>query len=600
MDSANTPLIPCPLCDQKLMSKDSLRGHLRRHKKDVAPKSGAIEMRIFPNSNEEMVNEHLENQKDDYLMNLKRKAQEVLEANDEKLKRIRRKDRKQPKTKRTPSPIKTPMQCRLCKARFTIDRDLALHMAEEHPTCLECRKQFPNKEEYSTHEHPYCKTCEKSFPTVKDLDKHLKTHPKCQQCGDVFLNKAQLQIHWNKYHRRPSPDSSDSEISWDAPKRPRLDDDSSTPSINSDGTDDSQLESESHDESDGAEGDEDSQSSSDDEDSDASTISASKEVVPYEDDDGSSISEDEDGPPPSQQKKCPVCYRKFASQARLDEHYRDEHGPEARESRRKTSKKNKIKKPEGLFICAICEERFPTQSLLDKHIDSEHGAEAGPSNWKPAKDVFECKICKDILKTKDGFIEHMKNHQTDCTVCAARFGNIVDRDIHISMDHPKCRICDIRFPTNDEFIHHNLMIHPTDHSYDGALPSESEDDEQSDEDDLDVEDRLSRKHINCVTIDKFLEIHELIEQNQFETLANDEELLEALQIIFKGVLKGYIPICTHQRLALTKPMKKLLYSFGTRPSSTLLLRNKTNLKRMFSVLWESVNTVINSFMKFGV
>lgn len=578
--------LTCDVCHKSGFStKASLSSHMSKYhpKKNETPQveSDPVSLRIFPKSNEDMVNEHLENQKDDYLMNLKRKAQEVLEANDEKLKRIRRKDRKQPKTKRTPSPIKTPMQCRLCKARFTSDRDLALHMAEEHPTCLECRKQFPNKEEYSTHEHPYCKTCEKSFPTVKDLDKHLKTHPKCQQCGDVFLNKAQLQIHWNKYHRRPSPDSSDSEISWDAPKRPRLDDDSSTPSINSDGTDDSQLESESHDESDGAEGDEDSQSSSDDEDSDASTISASKEVVPYEDDDGSSISEDEDGPPPSQQKKCPVCYRKFASQARLDEHYRDEHGPEARENRRKTSKKNKIKKPEGLFICAICEESFPSQPLLDKHIDSEHGSEAGPSNWKPAGD----------------FIEHMKNRQMNCTICAARFDNIVDRDIHITMEHPKCRICDIRFHDNDEYLRHNLRIHPTDNTYTGIPPSDSEDDDN--ESDFESKDRLTHKHINCVTVDKFMEIRELIQQNQFETLANDEELLEALQIIFKGVIQGYIPICTHQRLVLTKSMKKLMFDFGKKTSPTLLLRNKANLKRIFNVLWDSVDTVIKSYMKYS-
>ena len=120
----------------------------------------------------------------------------------------------------------------------------------------------------------------------------------------------------------------------------------------------------------------------------------------------------------------------------------------------------------------------------------------------------------------------------------------------------------------------------------------------SDEDDIDVEDRQFHKHINCVTIDKFMEIREFINQNRFDTLASDFELLEALQIIFKGVIKGYIPICSSQRLVLTRQMKKLMYSFGSKPSSTLLMRNKNNLKQLFSILWDSIETVITSYMKY--
>ena len=121
----------------------------------------------------------------------------------------------------------------------------------------------------------------------------------------------------------------------------------------------------------------------------------------------------------------------------------------------------------------------------------------------------------------------------------------------------------------------------------------------SDEDDIDLEDRQFHKHINCVTIDKFMEIKDLINQNRFDTLVGDDELLAALQTIFKGVIKGYIPICSSQRLVLTKPMKKLMFSFGTNPSGTLLMRNKSNLKQLFSILWDSVSTVVNSVMKYG-
>ena len=98
------------------------------------------------------------------------------------------------------------------------------------------------------------------------------------------------------------------------------------------------------------------------------------------------------------------------------------------------------------------------------------------------------------------------------------------------------------------------------------------------------EDRQFQKHINCVTIDRFLEIRKLIDQNQFETIANDEELLEGLQIIMKGVIKGFIPICSAQRFVMSKEMKMLMYRFVKSPSSTILLRNKQNLKMLFDLI----------------
>ena len=150
----------------------------------------------------------------------------------------------------------------------------------------------------------------------------------------------------------------------------------------------------------------------------------------------------------------------------------------------------------------------------------------------------------------------------------------------------------------DDYIRHKIRYHSEDQSYDGHLPSESEDEMNSDEDDIDVEDRQFHKHINCVSIDKFMEIRELINHNNFETLVSDEELLDALQIVFKGVIKGFIPICSSQRLVLTRPMKRLMFRFGTKPSATLLMRNKSNLKQLFNILWDSVNNVITNFMKY--
>ena len=196
----------------------------------------------------------------------------------------------------------------------------------------------------------------------------------------------------------------------------------------------------------------------------------------------------------------------------------------------------------------------------------------------------------------------MRSHEKEhCIHCALSFDSRVDRDIHMSLEHPKCTVCDITFFNIDQYTRHRLRHHPENRSYDGELPSESEDEEDAGSDVYvaDIEDRQFKKHIDCVTIDRFMEIQNLIEHNQFETLANDVELLGALQIIFKGVLKGYIPICSLQRLTLDRPMKKLLYDFGTSASATLLLRNKKTLKGLFKILGSSIDHVVNDYSKYG-
>ena len=290
-----------------------------------------------------------------------------------------------------------------------------------------------------------------------------------------------------------------------------------------------------------------------------STLSAGREVVPVD----YSFSEDE--------IECPKCNLKFPSQALLNSH---------------------MKEHKRRHVCHHCGKHFASAKMLNRHMQT-HSEEAGPS------DTFQCEICKDILRTKEGYLKHMENHKKhECKVCAAQFNSAVDRDMHMSMNHPLCTICDIAFTTTEEYLRHNQREHPRNHKYDGpGLSSESED-RASDEDSLEAEDRLFHKHINCVTIERFMEIRNLIEQDLFDTLANDEELLEALQIIFKGAIKGYIPLCTPQRMVLTKPMKNLIYRFGRRPSATLLMRNKRDLKQLFRVLWQSVDTVIKSYNKY--
>ena len=675
--------VRCPICEKEFASKDSLRKHIKKqHPGGFRSQTGkGPTIAIVPKSNENIANKNLDNDE------------------------AERKDRKREFNDGVdPSPYRSKdprsIKCRLCSKKVISKRDLAIHMEEQHPTCLYCRKRFPTKREFEKHHHPTCHICNKVVLTEKALNEHLKIHPKCHHCGEIFLNETQLKIHMlngHKVEQHPTDGDLDSDSTMTATKEViPLDDDSIGIDRHSDGlsdkddisllsVDDSILSGDKDDvpmddtvsllsidmQSDGGDSN--------------STLSASKDLVPLENDvneivpyeartyevssDRSSV-KTISGDESDDLKICPICFRRFIFQEELDAHLAEHVLETRRRKEKRLSSTKRKKKPWEKLSCHLCDKKFLSQKLLDKHIDLEH-SHPGPmikcpnchrkfeskrvldnhirdkhnsgkkhdsgrkkhgnphkdhyvchycgkhfesqemlDNHtpkhraldlpKPAEDVYECQVCNRVLKTKEGYLEHIRNHRPNCTVCAAHFKTTEERDIHMSLEHPRCMLCDIPFATLEDYMQHKLNVHPEDRAYDGPpLPSETEDELDTDEDSIDGEDRQFHKHIDCVSIEKFLEIHELIELNQFDTLASDTELLAGLQVIFKGVLKGYIPLCSPQRLILTKAMKKLLYNFGSDPSAGLLMRNKKHLKQLFTVLWDSVKLVIDNYMKYA-
>ena len=83
---------------------------------------------------------------------------------------------------------------------------------------------------------------------------------------------------------------------------------------------------------------------------------------------------------------------------------------------------------------------------------------------------------------------------------------------------------------------------------------------------------------------KLLEINDLISQRQFEALVSNQELLEILQVIFVGLIKGFLRLSKRQKYMLTKPMKRLMYKFGMTVNPALIMRNRKVLIKLVKVL----------------
>ena len=246
--------------------------------------------------------------------------------------------------------------------------------------------------------------------------------------------------------------------------------------------------------------------------------------------------------------------------------------------------------------CIVCRKSFKSKRLLKTHMRKH----------PKIKNKYKCYNCTKEFKSSYGLAQHVeRKHNFVCKTCEASFESQEELMEHISIDHPKCKVCNKRFSCRVRYLNHYQAVHQDEEEEesepDSDLPPASED-EMSDEEDPRAEtkreDKMFHKHINCVTIERFLKIRQFIANNQFDSLVNDEQLMEALLIILKGVVKGFIPICTTQRIILTKEMKKLMYSFVRRPSSTKILRNKHNLKMLFDVIWTSVKVVIDSFLQY--
>ena len=222
--------LTCDVCHRSGFStKASLSSHKSKfhrgenvlhNQKRYDPKEMNVQTSMEPDlkmnakTSNEIVNDHLDNYRhlyDDETFNkLKRKAS----GKDETPYTYSKDNLPSDEVSAPSSPPRSPKPHKRKHARgrlnkqssFATVQDLAMHMAEHHPECNDCCKQFSSQREFEEHKdtcRPWysCTICGATFQTKKMFNEHFTSHPQCARCGGFFLTDTEVQRHWLNHHR---------------------------------------------------------------------------------------------------------------------------------------------------------------------------------------------------------------------------------------------------------------------------------------------------------------------------------------------------------------------------------------------------------------
>ena len=311
----------------------------------------------------------------------------------------------------------------------------------------------------------------------------------------------------------------------------------------------------------------------------------------------------------SQLLKCHLCFQKFTRKSFLLKHLK-EHDDVRKEitdyqplqdSQDNTkietvssdSDLSQDQKHSQVAKCRFCGDKFLRKSLLYAHIKEMHKKNKH-RQLRNKQDDEKCPFCDD---TPSDLKLHIKQeHSFSCRGCRVRFKTKKLLLEHILLEHPSCKVCNKTFNTKRE-----LLIHQKDHPeerYDIEETTDEEASDESEEDQRDIKDKQFHENINCVSIDRFAEIRDLITKNDFKSLSKNKRLLKSLSIIMNGVKRGFIPICSAQRLVLTNSQRELLYRLAKSTTGHLVMKERQDLSLLFDVLWDSVKQVSAAFLKY--
>ena len=132
-------------------------------------------------------------------------------------------------------------------------------------------------------------------------------------------------------------------------------------------------------------------------------------------------------------------------------------------------------------------------------------------------------------------------------------------------------------------------------------PAGGTDDDESSSDDEDV--THPSVHVNCVSVEDLERVRKAIKNYNTDTVVNDVNGLNVIRTLFKGMLEGWIPICTSQQQMFSENavefMRKVKKSkiIDLHP---LIRKNKQELENIFNFVDKSIKLVVDSYNKFGI
>ena len=251
-------------------------------------------------------------------------------------------------------------------------------------------------------------------------------------------------------------------------------------------------------------------------------------------------------------------------------------------------------------VCDICNRTFKTRETLRKHKTRFHSPHI---NFKkihqPYEEMSNEQIAARYLNTQKDKLDKDTYEKLKLKLKGLKWFKPKPYDRKAPSSDDESPIAPVK-PSKPATAKRKRSVDEDKPIPDSPPESDDSDDDDSDDDELERRDELSREHINCVTIERFTQVRNLIRNNDFDTLASDVDLVNALQVIIKGVLEGFIPICSAQRLVLTPELKFLMRSFSRCGSPEMIMKHRDNLKLLFEILGKSIKFVVDTFNRFAV
>ncbi|KAI8912948.1 hypothetical protein DFJ77DRAFT_62564 [Powellomyces hirtus] len=98
--------------------------------------------------------------------------------------------------------------------------------------------------------------------------------------------------------------------------------------------------------------------------------------------------------------------------------------------------------------CSLCEEAFPTKIILSQHITQFH--------------YYPCPKCTWNSQTELELNQHLsEHHSSKCPFASCRLPFETEEDVrlHLAVDHARCGVCKVQFPTAEALQKHRVLAH---------------------------------------------------------------------------------------------------------------------------------------------